>query len=1614
MVGAEYITLPIRLPTQLSAFCSEHGVSLTRMLQLTWGAVLRTDTGSNDISFLWIAEASRVAEGDRDQHIFRINVVQDTPILELLQGDAKSWHHEGIGSKIEICETVLLWSIGPTELSDAMKRFPTLEGRTFITIEMGCGDEALAANLLYSRTSIGDSNAKGMAATTRHVAMAIAERPSATLAELELCREEDLQIIQRWNNVEQVWRDEQKLAVSAWDGEVSYGKLNRLSSALAAHLTSLEVEPDQFVAIRSEKSKWLIVSILGVIKAGGAYVVFEPAYTPPRMRSICDELQITLLVSSESMAATARSISKRVVTLAPDSEFLRSDGSGTAMRSLGSTGKPKGIIVEHGGFANWCIGAVDSIFLNGQSRVLQLASFGFLVGHRDILLTLMYRGCICVSSESDRLSHLETFMMEHHVNWANLTPLNVWSGRPDFNLIYGFGQAECVSFSCVRTNPTVDEDRRNLGRRVGKVVWLVDPLDRNKLVPVGAIGEVIIEGRSIAWGYIDRERTELAFLRETTWLHKVRPSGYKTRMFKTGDLARYNEDGSVRFVCRKDNAVKIHGQRMELDEVEQHVRLCMPTIARTEGIHDITVDIASLNDKFMLTVFLGFNHISTESQEDIIVGPLDQATFYLNKLAARLEGKNIPRHHIPTLLIPMSRIPLNPSGKTDRKRLRQIVTGLTPDEAAKFTGPGEDGNEAVEVVQTEEEISLQKLWSQVLNFDASSIGRNHNFFRRGGSSLTAMKLAALTQESGLVLSFKEIFLHQTLAAQAQLVSDRSKGAKQISYSVETFGLIVGEGEEKLQELFKLCATECSLSTSQIEDIYPTTLMQAGLIALTTLLPGSYISQRALEVKGDGKTIQVVVRGQFDFQILDQEQDQMQEPSMQVGRPLARMIVTRGKQGQPKIQQLNAAHHGKPLPQRPFSPLVDYVLQSSKDAKNHWTTEFSGLEAETFPPLPTSTYSPTATRSEQLKIGLPRAAVRKSNHGFTLANKIQLAWAVAIAQYTASHEVVYGLTVSGRGAPVPGIDKVAGPTIATIPLRMQLRPTVTIQDALRVLQDRLIAMGPFEPYGLQNISRLGDEAERACRSQSLVVIQQSSQQNDEHGIIRSRDPGKTGLTLDTYALKLICTPNSAETSVNLEALPQDFEQLCEWNGPVPWPSPDSIVEMTKKHGVKQPEATAVDAWDGSFSYAELDERSSALAVTLAEHGAGRETFVPLCLEKSRYVAVAILAVAKAGGAFILLDPAHPAQRLRSICEDSGSKIIVCSQTQIDIPGQLGCGRIILVNQLHKQQTAELLDHGTAGSLQAGSIFEHAALATNVTLLGPRFRLDNTARVLQFASHSFDAAVADYVFTLAWGGCVCVPNEAASRDDLTKTMDELNVNWACLTPSVANPLDPKGIPRMRSLVLGGEASKQVDVDRWVKGGHGLMHSYGPSECCIYTTLQTTFSNGSNPSNVGRGVAAACWLVNPNDLEQLAPIGVVGELLIEGPIVARGYIGHRPESENFIPFPKRLRRMRPRVAGKGKLYKTGDLARYSLSNDGSLEIIGRKDQQIKLRGQRIELGEIEYQIAQCLWTTADIVAEIITPSHLKTPILVAFRGTTSWVRQRMQNQVCFQCQTADPGLE
>lgn len=440
--------------------------------------------------------------------------------------------------------------------------------------------------------------------------------------------------------------------------------------------------------------------------------------------------------------------------------------------------------------------------------------------------------------------------------------------------------------------------------------------------------------------------------------------------------------------------------------------------------------------------------------------------------------------------------------------------------------------------------------------------------------------------------------------------------------------------------------------------------------------------------------------------------------------------------------------------------------------------------------------------------------------------------------------------------------------------------------------------------------------------------------------------------------------------------------------------------------KQPHIPAVSSWDGNFTYQDVDEYSTRIANHLIKLGISIGDVIPLYFDKSKWTTVAVLAVMKAGAAFVLLEPSYPSQRKQIIISQVQAKLVLASkELSVSLRDFAPNSEVQIIDDDTISSLATPVDAATelpmvppdsllyiiftSGStgVPKGVKINHATYTTSVLARSTPIGYSNDSRVLDFTSYAFDVSIDSMLCTLVRGGCLCIPSDDDRVNDLSHAIREFRVNMINITPSVARILDPDIIPSLRSLGIGGEACSVRDVQLW--GQHTrVVVGYGPSECTIGCTVNPNAA-GKPYISIGSGTGAVIWLVDPSDHNTLSPVGAVGELLVEGPLVGQGYLNDADKTAAaFINDPPWLLAGGGGVPGrKGLLYKTGDLVRYDPDGLRGFVFVGRKDTQIKLRGQRIELSEIEHHIKLLLPGT-DVIADIVSRrARAKDSMIVAF---------------------------
>lgn len=438
---------------------------------------------------------------------------------------------------------------------------------------------------------------------------------------------------------------------------------------------------------------------------------------------------------------------------------------------------------------------------------------------------------------------------------------------------------------------------------------------------------------------------------------------------------------------------------------------------------------------------------------------------------------------------------------------------------------------------------------------------------------------------------------------------------------------------------------------------------------------------------------------------------------------------------------------------------------------------------------------------------------------------------------------------------------------------------------------------------------------------------------------------------------------------------EWEQLHHWNQTdAPFASNKCWHELFEAQVQRQPDAPALIMGDGQMSYAELNARANRLAHYLQARGIGLESRVAVSFNRSVEMVVAILAVLKAGAAYVPLDPDYPAERLAFMLADSQAAILLTEQAYAGAYEAIKAERHRAAGSSHlpivcldtdwpavavypDSQPASVVapdnlayliyTSGTTGQPKAAQL-PHRGLTNVSAAQAELFGAGTGRRVLQFASLSFDASVFELTMALTTGAALCLGSREALLPgrNLWQFLQQMRIHIVTLPPSALALLPEDPLPELRVITVAGEACPAELVDRW---GHGRLffNLYGPTEATIWSTVQAC-TPGAGAPPIGRAVAnTQLYVLDKNG--QAVPVGVPGELYIGGIGLARGY-HERPglTAARFLPHPFAL------AAVGRRLYRTGDLVRRL--PDGALQFLGRTDHQIKLRGFRIELGEVE----------------------------------------------------------
>ncbi|MFF3753077.1 amino acid adenylation domain-containing protein [Streptomyces sp. NPDC002018] len=733
---------------------------------------------------------------------------------------------------------------------------------------------------------------------------------------------------------------------------------------------------------------------------------------------------------------------------------------------------------------------------------------------------------------------------------------------------------------------------------------------------------------------------------------------------------------------------------------------------------------------------------------------------------------------------------------------------------------------------------------------------------------------------------------------------------------------------------------------------------------------------------------------------------------------------------------------------------------------HWRERLAGLE-----PLELPTDRPRPAVREvaggQVPLRVPAEVAGRLTElararGATPFMALTAAYAVLLGRWSGQRDVAVGTPVAGRDR--PEVQDMAGLFLNTLVLRTDLSGAPSFTEVLRRVRETAL-----DAYAHQEVpfERLVDELaperdpSRTPLFSAMLLWQEESAAaagpRTMGGLTAGRLPvgestAKFDLTLGVselsdgslsgglnYASALfdretaerfathfarLLESATAEPGVpvdELEILPAAERGLLleEWNDTArPYPA-GTLPALFEAQAARTPDAPALRYEGTELSYARLDAEADRLAGELRARGVGPESVVGVCLPRGTGLVVALLAVLKAGGAYLPLDPEYPRDRLAFMLDDSAATVVVTDAALADLVSggdrrvvdidadRSGPGGVLPGPRPAPEHPAYVIYTSGSTGRPKGVVVEHRAIVNRLHGMQEAYLLTADDRVLQKTPYGFDVSVWELFWPLVTGATLVLARPGGHRDPAylagvitAEAVTTLHFVPSMLRAFLAGPLPP--FPSLRRMICSGEAlTADLVTAVHERIGCELHNLYGPTEAAVDVTAARCVPG--LPVTIGRPVANTRTYIVDDGLRPV-PVGVPGELLLGGAQLARGYLG-RPAltAERFVPSPFGTGTGSGSGSGSGeRLYRTGDLARYR--SDGSIEYLGRLDHQVKIRGQRVELGEIEAVLAECagVESVAVTLHDERLVAHL-TPATADVAAVREELRGRLPEHMC-----------
>ncbi|MFD6449817.1 amino acid adenylation domain-containing protein, partial [Nocardia sp. NPDC060220] len=1497
--------------------------------------------------------------------------------------------------------------------------------------------------------------------------------------------------------------------VSSADATLTYRELAQRANRLARRLRADGIGPESLVALSIRRSPELVVAMYAVLAAGAAYVPIDPDHPAERIAHILATAAPAAVLTTTRdgapvdgrpvLAVDALDLSDyddAPLTDADRTAPLRPGHPAYVIFTSGSTGLPKGVAVEHAAIVNRLVWMQHTYRLHGVDVVLQKTPMTFDVSVWEFFWPLQIGATLLLAEPDGHRDpgYLRRVISEYGVTVAHFVPsmLEVFlaqqeiAERTSLRLVFASGEAlPAAPAQRLRlltgarlhnlygpTEAAVDVTFHEVNDSDRVTVPIGAPVFNTRLhvldsrlrpVPVGAPGELYLSGVQLARGYVGRpELTAGRFVAAPAVVAadsgRVMSDGGSgstathplpgERMYRTGDLVRWTTNGELEYLGRTDFQVKLRGLRIELGEIES----VLESVDAAARAVVLVRDDAGVGEQLVAYV--------------VEAEPGSVSIDDLRETALRA----LPAYMVPAAFVLLEALPVNASGKLDRKALpaptRAVVTYAEP------VGPVEQ--------------TVARVFGEVLGLDR--IGRDDDFFALGGNSLVATQVAArLGADLGCRLGVRDLFGATTVARLAAAIADRDDTGVSAQLPVLTAGprpalIPLSPAQQRIWFLNRFDPSAPGYNMPFVIRLRGTADLPALVAALHAVVdrhealrtvfpavgtPGGEVAEQVVRDAGlvrlgDPVEVQAAdldaeltrfARTGFDLEreapvragifvvpapdtTVDNSAPRTPSVAAQecVLAVVLHHIAADGVSLQVLVRDVLTAYRATTDGVAPgWSPLsvqyADYAL---------WQRELLGAETD-----PQSLASREIAFWERTLAGLPdqlelpsrrrrpiEPSMRGARTAFTidadlhrqlagLAQRagaslfmvVHTALSVLLARLSGTTDIAIGTGVAGRGD--RAIDDLIGMFVNTLVLRTEVDPAASFVAALEhtretdlaafahatVPFDRLVdvvnparsqSRHPLFQVALNFQAVLDTTFDLAGSPVTVREIELDITKFDLQLTLAERrgaagEPaGIDAVTL--YAADLfdasemqtlgarfvrllaaaVAAPDTAVGDLPLLSAPE-HSQLTGMRG-TPVTATGLLPDLLAGAVAADPDRDAVTDGDRTLTYRELDRASSRLARVLIDSGAGPDDVIAVGIPRSIESVLAVWAIAKSGAAWLPVDPSYPLDRITHMVTDSGARLgLTVSESLSALPGPLDwlvldelklmaecAGRssdpvtdFDRVRPLRAQHLAYVIYTSGSTGLPKGVLVTQAGIAGFAAEETARMFGTADARVLQVGSPSFDISVMELLLAVnSAATLVIAPPGRHVGAELAQLLSEQRVTHALMTPSGLSVLDPTPLDALRMVMVGGEACPPDLIARWTAGPvpRAFVNAYGPSETTVATNISAPLTADS-PLTLGTPLRGITQWVLDSRLRPV-PVGVAGELYVAGAQLARGYRSRAAlTATRFVACP---------WASSERMYRTGDLVRWT--PEGTLDYLGRNDDQVKLRGFRIELGEVE----------------------------------------------------------